>query len=113
MRTFEFWYDVVCPYAYVGSTQIAALEADTGARALYQPFLLGGCSSRLDTYDPDTYDPNGDAVGRDGEHRDSRGQSSTARVTNPTRHEPTRSFKVPSPRTVNAVRARLTLPDER
>lgn len=42
MRTFEFWYDVVCPYAYVGSTQIATLEADTGARALYRPFLLGG-----------------------------------------------------------------------
>ena len=42
MKTFEFWYDFSSPYAYLGATQVAALEARTGARALWRPFLLGG-----------------------------------------------------------------------
>lgn len=53
-KTFEFWYDVVCPYAYLGSTQIAALEAQTGAQAQYRPFLLGGVFKSFG----DAYDPN-------------------------------------------------------
>lgn len=52
--TFEFWYDVVCPYAYLGSTQIATVEAETGARAVYRPFLLGGVFKLLGS----GYDPN-------------------------------------------------------
>jgi 2-hydroxychromene-2-carboxylate isomerase len=42
MRRFEFWFDYSCPYAYLASTQIAGLEARTGARAAYSPMLLGG-----------------------------------------------------------------------
>jgi len=52
--TFEFWYDLVCPYAYLGSTQIARLERETGAIAQYRPFLLGGV---FKSFGP-AYDPN-------------------------------------------------------
>jgi 2-hydroxychromene-2-carboxylate isomerase len=42
MREVEFWYDVVCPYAYLASTQIERVAKDAGARVVYSPFLLGG-----------------------------------------------------------------------
>jgi 2-hydroxychromene-2-carboxylate isomerase len=42
MRSFEFWFDYSCPYAYLASTQVASLAARTGARAVYSPMLLGG-----------------------------------------------------------------------
>lgn len=54
IRTFEFWYDVVCPYAYLGSTQVEQLEKDTGAKAIFKPFLLGGVFKSFG----DAYDPN-------------------------------------------------------
>jgi 2-hydroxychromene-2-carboxylate isomerase len=37
-----FYYDVVCPYAYLGSTRVEALAARTGARLQWKPILLGG-----------------------------------------------------------------------
>ena len=37
-----FYYDVVCPYAYLASTQIEALAARTGATLRWRPILLGG-----------------------------------------------------------------------
>lgn len=37
-----FFYDFVCPFAYLGSTQVEALAARTGATIAYRPFLLGG-----------------------------------------------------------------------
>jgi 2-hydroxychromene-2-carboxylate isomerase len=38
----DFWFDYSCPYAYLGSTQVASL-ADRAGRALtYKPMLLGG-----------------------------------------------------------------------
>jgi 2-hydroxychromene-2-carboxylate isomerase len=40
--TIDFYYDIVCPYAYLGSTQIAALAARAGARLRWKPMLLGG-----------------------------------------------------------------------
>ena len=42
MKTIDFYYDIVCPYAYLASTRIAALAKDTGANLSYQPILLGG-----------------------------------------------------------------------
>ena len=42
MKTIDFYYDIVCPYAYLASTRIAALAKDTGANLTYQPVLLGG-----------------------------------------------------------------------
>jgi len=37
-----FYYDVVCPYAYLGATQVEALAARTGAALTWVPILLGG-----------------------------------------------------------------------
>ncbi len=38
----DFFYDVVCPYAYLASTRIEALAARTGATLRWRPVLLGG-----------------------------------------------------------------------
>lgn len=38
----EFYYDVVCPYAYVASQRIEAVAARTGATLRWRPVLLGG-----------------------------------------------------------------------
>jgi len=42
MPSFDFWFDYSCPYAYLASTQVAALAARTGAELRYKPMLLGG-----------------------------------------------------------------------
>ena len=38
----DFYYDIVCPYAYLASTQIEAGAARTGAELVWHPVLLGG-----------------------------------------------------------------------
>src|SRR5687767_7400842 len=40
--TLDFWFDYSCPYAYLGSTQVEALAARTGASLSWRPMLLGG-----------------------------------------------------------------------
>jgi len=50
-RSVEFWYDVVCPYAYLGSTQIERVAAEAGARVEWRPFLLGGVLKAVGTSD--------------------------------------------------------------
>lgn len=47
MREVEIWYDVVCPYAYLGSTQIERVAAAAGATVRWEPFLLGGVFNAL------------------------------------------------------------------
>ena len=42
MATIKFYYDVVCPYAYLAFTQIQALAERNNATIDYQPILLGG-----------------------------------------------------------------------
>ncbi len=42
MKSFEFWFDFGSPAAYLAWTQIPAIEAATGAQALWRPMLLGG-----------------------------------------------------------------------
>jgi 2-hydroxychromene-2-carboxylate isomerase len=42
MATLHFWFDYSCPYAYLASTQVAALASRTGAALVYEPMLLGG-----------------------------------------------------------------------
>ncbi len=37
-----FYYDVVCPYAYLGSTQVEALASRAGVPLDWTPILLGG-----------------------------------------------------------------------
>ncbi|MBX3184035.1 MAG: 2-hydroxychromene-2-carboxylate isomerase [Polyangiaceae bacterium] len=47
MATLEFYYDFVCPYAYLASTQVEALARRTGAQLVYRPLLLGGLFRHL------------------------------------------------------------------
>jgi 2-hydroxychromene-2-carboxylate isomerase len=42
MREVELWYDIVCPFAYLASTQIERVAREAGARVRWEPFLLGG-----------------------------------------------------------------------
>ena len=41
-RSFEFWFDYSCPYAYLGSETVEALARRAGAEFTWRPFLLGG-----------------------------------------------------------------------
>ena len=42
MKTFEFWFDFGSTASYLAWTQLAALEAASGATAVLKPMLLGG-----------------------------------------------------------------------
>ena len=42
MKTFEFWFDFGSTASYLAWTQLPALEAATGAKAVFKPMLLGG-----------------------------------------------------------------------
>lgn len=54
LKTFEFWFDFGSPAAYLASTQIAGIEAATGARAVYKPMLLGGVFQATGNHSPAT-----------------------------------------------------------
>jgi 2-hydroxychromene-2-carboxylate isomerase len=54
MNEVEIWFDVVCPYAYLASTQIDAVAARAGARVRWEPMLLGGVFRAINAGD----DPN-------------------------------------------------------
>ena len=41
-KSLDFWFDYTCPYAYLGSTQAAALARRMGVELTYRPLLLGG-----------------------------------------------------------------------
>jgi 2-hydroxychromene-2-carboxylate isomerase len=42
MKTFQFYYDVVCPYAYLASTQVEKVAQNCNAKVIFTPVLLGG-----------------------------------------------------------------------
>lgn len=44
-----FYFDVVCPYAYLASTQVEGLAAKAGVSVQWQPVLLGGLFKLLDS----------------------------------------------------------------
>ena len=46
-RALEVWFDFSSPWAYLGTTQIDALAARTGARVVWRPLLLGGLFKSL------------------------------------------------------------------
>jgi 2-hydroxychromene-2-carboxylate isomerase len=48
MRTLTFYYDVVCPYAYLGSTLAPRLAEAAGVRLVWRPILLGGLFRHLE-----------------------------------------------------------------
>ena len=41
-KTVEYYFDFGSPAAYLASTQLSALSAETGATVLWRPMLLGG-----------------------------------------------------------------------
>jgi 2-hydroxychromene-2-carboxylate isomerase len=43
----QFYFDLVCPYAYLASLQLPALCERLGARLVYRPLLLGGVLKTL------------------------------------------------------------------
>jgi len=47
MPQVEIWYDIVCPYAYLGSTQIESVAREANATVSWEPFLLGGVFNAL------------------------------------------------------------------
>ena len=47
----RFYYDIVCPYAYLASRQIEALAQRTGATLEWHPVLLGGLYRHHETAD--------------------------------------------------------------
>jgi 2-hydroxychromene-2-carboxylate isomerase len=62
MKTFEFWFDFGSPAAYLASTQIAGIEAATGARAVYKPMLLGGVFQATGNHSPATIPAKGSYI---------------------------------------------------
>jgi 2-hydroxychromene-2-carboxylate isomerase len=42
MKTLDFYYDIVCPYAYLASTHVEALARAAGVDVRWKPMLLGG-----------------------------------------------------------------------
>lgn len=57
MKRLEFFYDFVCPYAYLASTQVRELARSHDAELIYRPMLLGGLFKQLATGDA-PYAPN-------------------------------------------------------
>lgn len=42
MSSIDFYFDIVCPYAYMASTRIGQLAAEAGVSVRWRPILLGG-----------------------------------------------------------------------
>jgi 2-hydroxychromene-2-carboxylate isomerase len=59
MKTFEFWFDFGSPAAYLAFTQISSTEAETGAKAIYRPMLLGGVFQATGNQSPATIPAKG------------------------------------------------------
>ena len=48
-KSLDFWFDYSCPYAYLASSQAAALAERMGVPLTYKPFLLGGVFRAMGT----------------------------------------------------------------
>ena len=59
MKHFEFWFDFGSPAAYLAWTQIPAIEAATGAQAIWRPMLLGGVFQATGNASPATVPAKG------------------------------------------------------
>lgn len=47
MKEVVFYYDVVCPFAYMASRLIEGVARRNGAKILWKPVLLGKCQLSL------------------------------------------------------------------
>ncbi len=47
MARLRYFFDVVCPFAYLASTRVEALAAEAGAELVWEPVLLGGLLKAL------------------------------------------------------------------
>ena len=47
MKEVVFYYDVVCPFAYMASRLIEGVANRNGAKILWKPVLLGKCERHL------------------------------------------------------------------
>ena len=65
MKTFEFFFDVGSPAAYLAWTQLAALGSSCGAGIVYQPMLLGGVFQATGNQSPMTVPAKGSYMQRD------------------------------------------------
>jgi 2-hydroxychromene-2-carboxylate isomerase len=54
VKRVDFYFDIVCPYAYLAHTQIEAVCARAAADLVWRPFLLGGVFRAIGAPD----DPN-------------------------------------------------------
>lgn len=45
--TLHFWYDFSSPFAYLGSTQVERIAAETGAELVWRPMLLGAIFKQI------------------------------------------------------------------
>lgn len=51
-KSFEFWFDIGSPAAYLAWTQLPTLCEETGAQAVYRPMLLGGVFHATGNHSP-------------------------------------------------------------
>jgi len=51
-KSFEFWFDIGSPAAYLAWTQLPALCEETGAQAVFRPMLLGGVFHATGNHSP-------------------------------------------------------------
>ena len=65
MKTFEFWFDFGSPAAYLAFTQIPSIEAETGAKTIYCPMLLGGVFQATGNHSPATIPAKGKYIFND------------------------------------------------
>jgi len=64
-RTVEYYFDFGSPAAYLASTQLKALAADTGATVLWRPMLLGGVFVATGNASPASVPAKGKYIFRD------------------------------------------------
>jgi len=64
-RTVEYWFDFGSPAAYLAWTQLPRLAADTGARVVICPMLLGGVFQATGNHSPATVPAKGRYIFQD------------------------------------------------
>ncbi|MCA9710654.1 MAG: DsbA family protein, partial [Myxococcales bacterium] len=102
MSAIDFYYDVVCPYAYLASVQVEAVARRCGATVRWRPILLGGLLRAVGAPD----DPNA-ALGPAKRALLRRDRARWAALLGVPLHEPAQHPR----RTVDAMRLCLAAPE--